>query len=226
MSKLVLDIAQGIEDDFYSGFRPANGFFTIEDIARKVVDERDSELDREFLVQLNNKNQYPMVNPMWVKHVIVPIEQDDTTKQYFAKICEPLYEFPMDERGMATQTVSPFGGGCSQFVRITTQQDWSLYLTASSDIVFYSVEGCRILLSNFYNCCDKVDCVIVPSQSGLPLNQQTVPDGKAANIREVVLSKMFRDYQARLGKISQHNDGNKNPQPNESGLIFENLTTK
>jgi hypothetical protein len=90
----------------------------------------------------------------------------------------------------------------------------------------FSVEKCRIWLHNFFGCCKSLELLIIPSQGGLPLEKQTVPDGKAANIREVVLNKAFRDMQARLGKISMHNDGNKNPNPNESSEVYDSLKTK
>lgn len=232
--KLVYDIAQQCEDSFYQSFRPASAFFTLEDFALSVINERDDLLDQEFR-QLWNYNQqrnkgnnsdFINVNPQWVITIKEEIKYDDENKNPYVDICKPLYEFPSDEFGNGVQSVSPVGGGCTQFVRIMSSTDWQICMTATNEITFYSLEGCRIFLHNFNGCCKSLSIRIIPSQSALPINEQTVPDGKAAHIIEVVLQKMFRSYQAKLGKIEMVNQQNPNPSPNETSTLYPNLTTK
>lgn len=226
MAKLILEQAQICEDDFHQQFRPATAFFSIDDFAAGIRDERDNLLDTEFQIQINkNKGVFPEVNPNWLSREVVDVKRDEQGKWY-ADVCTPLYEFPQDERGMGIQDIDPFGGGCAEFVRITNHQAWQICLLPPTHQNFYSVEKCRIWLYNFFNCTPKLEVTIVASQSGLPLDKQTVPDGKAATIREVVLNKFFRNYQVKLGKIKTINDGNPNPQPNETGLTYDALKTK
>lgn len=234
MSKKVIDLAQVIQDDFYQSFKTEDGFFGIEDFALKIIDERDSALNEEFTVQWriaqqkNNLYSFVLVNPQWQKRVTLDIKHDDERMFYYVEICEPIYEFPFDQVGMGIQEVSPLGQNCSEFVRITLGQGWQpCMVSGTSSVVFYAVENCKIILYNFNGyCTKKLDVRIVPSQSALPINQQTVPDGKAAEIREKVLSKMWRDYMAKKGQIKVTNDGNPNPEPNETGLTYGGLVTK
>lgn len=227
MAQAVLDVAQGIQDDFEQGFRAANSFFTLEDYARKVCEERDSELEREFLVQYQqNKRSFPVINPNWLKTVFIDLTKDHETGEWSGLICEPLFEFPFDELGSSVVDVSPSGNSCGEFVRISHHQSWAICMTPTTDMIFFSVQGCRLLLYNFFGCTEKARATIVPSQSGLPFEQQSVPDGKVAQIKEVVLNRMFRDFQVKLGKISAHNSGNPNPSPNETDLIYDGLKTK
>lgn len=227
MAKLVLDQAQIAMDSFYQSFMPANAFFVLNDFAYRIIDERDSMLETEFLIQYNrDKNSFPIINPAWLERETVEVKKDSVGRWY-AETCRTLFEFPFDERGVAIQTVMPLGGSdCAQFVRITNDQQWQLCMLPPTSINFFSVEKCRIWLYNFGGCCDNLELSFVPSQGGLSLEEQTVPDGKAANIREVVLSKMMRDMQIKLGKISAHNDNNPNPNPNESSLIYDGVKTK
>lgn len=227
MAKSILDQSQILLDDFYGGFRPATGFFDITDVAYRLIDARDEMLEQEFLVEKNkNKNQYPTLNNSWLKREKLTIEKDDDGR-YFADVCTPIYELPMDETGAGIQSVDPSGqSGCAEFIRITNQQTWSICLTATTNSVFFAVEGCRIWLYNFFGCCQKLEIVFVPSQAGLPLEQQFIPDGKAAQCREIVLNKMLRDWQIHLGKIKVLSDGNANIEQNESGLIYTDLKTK
>lgn len=234
MSKLVLDISQVILDDFYQTFQTENDFFGLPDTAKKVIDERDSSLNEEFTVQWrlaqqkNNLYNFIIVNPMWQQRTVIDIKHDDDRKQYYAEMCDPVYEFPFDQYGMGIQEVMPMGSDCSEFVRISTSQAWQpCMVSGTSSMVFYSIENCRINLYNFNGyCTKKLDVRYVPSQSALPVNKQTVPDGKASEIREKVLSKMWRDYMAKKGQIKVTNDGNPNPQPNETGLTYAGLVTK
>lgn len=227
MAQAVLDVAQGIQDDFEQGFAGANSFFKLDDYARKVCEERDSELEREFLVQYQqNKMSFPIINPNWLRTVFVDLVKDKDTGEWSGLICEPLYEFPFDELGSAIQGVAPMGSGCAEFVRISHHQGWQVCITPSLDISFFSIEGCKILLYNFFGCTEKLRVSIVPSQSAFPFEQQTVPDGKVAQIKEVVLNRMFRDFQIKMGKISMHNDGNLNPNPNETSELYTGLKTK
>lgn len=224
MAKLVLDQAQIAMDSFYQDFRPDSAFYILEDFADRIVDVRDSELEREFMIQYA-RDEPVKINPAWLKRVKVKVDLDENGSA-FADICEPLYEFPIDEVGLAVQEVMPFGQGCAEFVRIGINQVWQVCMIPPTDKNFYSVEKCRIWLYNFFGCTDYLNVLIVPSQSGLPLEQQTVPDGKAESIREVVLNSMWRDYNMKLGKISVHGDGNPNPQPNETGQVYDTLKTK
>lgn len=231
MAKALLDQAQILEDSFYQTFKPQDAFFGTEDFARLLSDERDSLLDQEFYVlfQLSQRKGsigFIQVNPQWTKRITVEAVYDKEGKIWSAEICEPIYEFPFDEYGMGIQDVRPFGSECGEFVRISSNQHWQLCFAAPNDMIFYSLEGCKITLYNFNGCAEKLDIRIVPSQSKLPLEQQYVPDGKASQIREMVLSRMLRDYAAKPGKLDMSNDGNANPQPNETGLVFDNLKTK
>lgn len=219
-------------DDFFQEFKPEDSFITLDDIAKKVVDERDALLEQEFLIQWRieqqskSPNYYIAINPQWQKHEFVALEKNEDSGLWFAKICTPLFEFPLDEYGVSVQNVMPFGSSCSQFVRMAQNEEWQLCLMPTVSTIFYTVENCQVILHNFDGyCTSKLDIQIVPSQSALPYNQQTIPDGKAAQIREAVLSKMFRDYAAKRGQIKMHNDGNPNVQ-NETGLIYDNLKTK
>lgn len=225
MAKLVLDQAQIVMDSFYQDFRPDSGFFTLEDFADRVVDVRDSELEREFLIQYQlTRGSPPKINPAWLKRIKVKVDHDENGDA-FADVCEPLFEFPMDELGSGIQDVIPFKQGCAEFIRISTNQVWQLCMLPPTDRNFYAIEKCRIWLYNFFGCTDYLSVLIVPSQSGLPLSEQTVPDGKAESIREVVMNSMWRDWQVKLGKINVHGDGNPNPQPNETGQLYD-LKTK
>lgn len=220
MAKLVLDLAQTVQDDFYQQYRDAAGFFTIEDFARALIDECDARIEAEFYAQLKSskggKFVAPAVNPSWVIHEFVPIEKEKETEKWIANICKPFYQFPEDEWGYGVQDVAPFGQSCGDFIRIKQSQVWSLCLVDLDSQVLFTVDGCRLILYNFHGCTDKLDVTIVPSQSGLPMSEQTIPDGQAAPIREAVLSKMLRNYQAKLGKIPMINSGNANPQQNET----------
>lgn len=226
MARLALDVAQQIEDDFNQTFRPANAFFTLEDFALKAVQVRDSELEREFLIQYQqNKTSFPVINPMWLDREKVPVKKDEEGNWY-ADVCTPIYELPMDSRGAGIQDVKPFGNSCAEFVRITNQQQWQICMLPPTNQNFYSIEKCRIWLHNFYGCTDSLNVVLVPSQSGKSLDQQTIPDGKVASVIEVVLNSMWRNYQIKLGKISVHGDGNPNPNPNETSMVYQDLKTK
>lgn len=219
MAKLVLDQAQKVMDAFYQQYRDAAGFFTIDDFARELVDESDARIEAEFYAQLKNSKQKgyaPCVNPSWVTHEFVAIEKEKETDKWIANICKPFYQFPEDEWGYGVQDVQPFGSDCADFIRIKQSQVWSLCLVDLDSQVLYTVDGCRLILYNFHGCAEKLDVTIVPTQSGLPMAEQTIPDGVAAPIREAVLSKMFRNYQAKLGKIPMINSGNANPQQNET----------
>ncbi len=127
---------------------------------------------------------------------------------------------------MGVQRLSPRGSACGEFIRISPNQAWQLCIAAPSSIAFYSISGCRVTLYNFNGCADELDLWVVPSQSKLSLENQTIPDGMASQVRELVLSKLFRDYQAKQGKIDMNNDGNPNPQPNETGMIYTNTKTQ
>jgi hypothetical protein len=227
MAKNLLDQAQICMDDFNQSFAPANAFYTLEDFGYRLIDERDNLLETEFLVQYyKNKNQFPIINSQWLSREVVDVKKDEEGRWY-ADSCIPLFEFPFDERGFAIQNVTPLGGGdCAQFVRIPNDQQWQICMLVANSMNYFSVEKCRIWLYNFFNCCQKLELSIVPSQAGLSLENQTLPDGKAAQIREVVLNKAFRDMNAKLGKISQHNDGNANPNPNETSAIYTDIKTK
>lgn len=226
MAKNLLDQAQICEDDFYQTYRPANAFFGINDFAAKLVDERDNLLEAEFKIQLNrNRNQFPVISPQWLSREMAEVKKDDQGR-FYVDICTPLFEFPEDERGSGLQNVIPYGKACAEFIRITPDQVWGMCMLPATSTNFYSLEKCRIWLHNFYACTEKLEVVIVASQSGLSFENQSIPDGKAATIREIVINKMFRDYQVKLGKIQVVNDGNPNPQPNETGMIYEGLKTK
>lgn len=226
MAKNLLDQAQIVMDSFYQEFAPANAFFSLDDFAQRIADCRDSELEREFLIQYQqNKLSFPIVNPAWLSRETVEIKKDEEGNSY-ADVCTPLYEFPFDSKGSGVQEVIPMGTACAEFIRIAFDQVWQVCMAPSNSVNFYSVEKCRIWLHNFYACTDKLMVLLVPSQSGLSFEKQSVPDGKAESIRELVLNRMWRDYQVKLGKIVTHTDGNPNPQPNETGLLYEGLKTK
>lgn len=234
MAKLVYDLAQQLEDSFYQSFKPADAFLTIDDFALKVGDETNGLLEEEFLVQwkINQQRGNPYanfihINPFWLKRITVDIKEDKERHEWYAEICEPIFEFPMDEYGNGVQDVKPYGQKCAEFVRILNHQIWQYCLTATSPIILYVVENCRIKLLNFDGACtEKLDVLIVPSQSAIPINERTLPDGKASEIYERVMSRVWRDYGARLGKIDMTNDGNENAQPIESGAVYDNLKTK
>lgn len=221
-------------DDFEQSFKPQDSFMELIDYALKVVDARDAMLEDEFLVQWkinqqrgNSYSNFIHVSPDWQKRITVKIDEDKERHEWFAEICEPLFEFPMDNAGMGIQVVQPYGQKCAEFVRIQDNQTWQICLTATSPIILYSVQKCRITLHNFDGACtDKLDVRIVPSQSSLPINTQTVPDGKADEVKEMVMSKIWRNYAARLGKIDMENSGNSNPTNNESSAVYEGLKTK
>lgn len=234
MGKLVLDQSQIALDDYYQTYKTESDFFSLEDFAKKIVDERDLSLNEEFTVewriakQRNNLYSFILVNPQWQKRITADIKHDVELNMYYAEICEPIYEFPFDQVGMGVQQVSPLGSDCGQFIRIANSQTWQpCMVSGTSGVVFYAVQNCRINLYNFNGyCTKKLGVNIVESQSALPINKQTVPDGKAAEIREKVLSKMWRDYMAKKGQIKVTNDGNPNAQPNETGLTYAGLVTK
>lgn len=234
MAKLVSHIAQMVQDSFEQSFAPQDSFFRDIDYQLRVIDARDAMLEDEFLVQWkynqargNQYSEFIHINPFWLKRITIDLEHDKELGEWYANICEPVFEFPMDECGYGVQEVHPYGQKCAEFVRILNHQSWQVCLTATSSIVLYSVQNCKIVLHNFDGfCTSKLDVMIVPSQAALPINEQTVPDGKADEIREMVISKMWRDYSARLGKINMTNDGNQNPQPVESGAIYDGLKTK
>lgn len=226
MAKAVLTQAQLVMDDFFQSFRPATAFYDLEDFAYRIIDERDNLLEAEFLVQFNrNKNSFPIVSPSWLTREAVDVKKDEQGR-FYADVCASLFEFPEDIFGSGIQNVVPFGSECAEFVRITNHQTWQVCLSVSSSVNLYAVEKCRIWLYNFFGCTDKLEIRLVPSQAGLSLENQTVPDGKAADIREIVLNKAFRDMQARLNRISTHNDGNPNSNPNETSMVYDNLKTK
>lgn len=234
MAKLVPDVAQQIQDDFEQSFAPQDSFFKPIDYQLKVIDARDAMLEEEFLIQWKYAQQkgipyssYIAISPDWKKRITIKLDHDKERDEWFADICEPLYEFPMDYCGLGVQEVQPLGQKCAEFVRIQTSEVWQTCLTASSPVILYSVEKCRIKLHNFDGACtDKLDVWIIPSQSSLPINEQVVPDGKADTIREMVISNIWRNYNARLGKIDMSNEGNSNPNPNESAMVYEGLKTK
>lgn len=226
MAKSVLDQAQIVTDSFYQNFRPATAFFTLEDFARRIIDVRDSEMEKDFLIQYQqNKNSFPIISPQWLEREVVKIDRNEEGN-FYADVCTPVFEIPFDVRGAGIQEVSPMGSACAEFIRISHNQTWQMCMIATTDANFYSIEKCRIWLHNFYACAEKLNVLFVPSQAGLPLEKQTVPDGKAETIREVVLNSVWRDYQMKLGKISTHVDGNPNPNPNESSMLYESTKTK
>lgn len=234
MAKLVYDEAQIVLDDFYQSFKTESDFFDLQDAALRIVDARDAMIEDEFLVQWkinkqrgNANSSFIRVNPDWQKRITIDIKEDKERGEWYGEICEPLFEFPMDSYGNGVQEVWPYGQKCAEFIRIQDSEAWQICLTASSPIILYSVQKCRITLHNFDGACtDKLDVRIVPSQSSLPINEQVVPDGKSDEIREMVISKMWRNYSARLGKIDMSNNGNPNVEPDNSGMVYDNLKTK
>jgi len=162
MGKTVLDIAQIIEDSHYQDFRPADGFWTLDQFADFVISAdatlKQNEYKDQVTLNLRKRTPNAEINLSSSNYVteVVDIDKDGR-----AKLSCNIMMFPGASASLSVSKVK-LEGNCGNVMPVGQNEIWEV--CDIPNVVFCHIDKCGIKFINLEKNCNakKVEVAYIP----------------------------------------------------------------